>query len=297
MESERRLRLPVLRGECNLPGLRITKAQRRLDPGLPVQISPAGTRWVELQDGSLFLQWPDCSEFIITADGHTIIAYELGESQEDDLEALLLGPVISFALLKLGVEQIHGTAVVVEGEAVAFIGESACGKSTLAAAFVRAGCRLVTDDLLVLAPGDGRIWVQPGPHRIKLFPETAREVLEKSGEAAVRSSITPKLLIPLDPANFQATEVPLRGIYVLNFPDAKVRREITVRRLSQRNACIRLLKNNYNTVLMGPDRVAQPFTLAARIASAVPVKSLSYSRNFASLAQVREAIIADLTDK
>jgi hypothetical protein len=252
---------------------------------------------VELQDNSVFLVWPERYEFIISADGHRITAYDFGKSREDDLEILLLGPVMSFALLKLGVEQIHATAVVVNDEAVAFLGESTYGKSTLAAAFIYAGFRLLTDDLLVLSLEDNRIWAQSGPQRIKLFPEAAQKVLGKYSDDIGRNSRSSKLLIPLEAAHSQLTAVPLRCIYVLNSPGLVAPRRVNLRRLSQKDACIGLLHNNYNTVLRSRDCVAKPFNLATAVASRVPVKRVRYPRNFASLPRVREAILADLGHK
>jgi hypothetical protein len=291
LRSEFALHLPPQAGgPCDVE---IAHSETSLDPGLPLRLSPGGTGYVELEDRSLFLQWRDIFEFMISPDGSLISSYALSAPQESVLETLVLGPVISFALLKLGIEQIHATAVVIDGEAVAFVGESTFGKSTLAASFVQAGCKLLTDDLLVVTRSDGRVWAQPGPQRIKLFPETAREVLGYSDENVERNPLTPKLLIPLDAQSFQQTAVPLKTVYVLNVPNSTSTR-ITIRTMSQRNACINLLRNNYNTVIMDSARVQEPFALATSIATTVPVKTLSYARDFATLAEVRDAVLEDV---
>ena len=52
--------------------------------------------------------------------------------------------------------------------AVAFLGDSGFGKSSLAAYLLSAGDRLVTDDLLLLQESEGFL-AYPGPPRIKLF--------------------------------------------------------------------------------------------------------------------------------
>ena len=58
--------------------------------------------------------------------------------------------MLSFSLLSLGYEPLHATAVVVDGEAVAFLGDCGYGKSTLGAAFLARGFPLLTDDVLAL---------------------------------------------------------------------------------------------------------------------------------------------------
>ena len=63
--------------------------------------------------------------------------------------------------MKSGFEPLHATVVVVSGEAVAFLGESGYGKSSLAASFLDSGHQLLTDDLLILRASAGRVL---GPH-------------------------------------------------------------------------------------------------------------------------------------
>ena len=292
LQSDQPLNLSDSAQRC--ADLSVGHSSESLNPGLPLQISSGGTRWVLLEDQSLFLQWPGIFEFKISGDGHLIVARHLREPDAAEFETLLLGPVISFALLKLGVEQIHATAVVIDGEAVAFVGESAFGKSTLAASFVRAGFRLLTDDLLVITPAEGRLWAHPGPKRIKLFPETAREVFGVQTSGLPQTLLTPKFLIPLHSDQFQCCAAALKRIYVLNSPESKSSSMILIRRTSQKNACLYMLRNTYNTVLVDASRILPPLTLAASVASHVPTKTLSYARQYASLARVRDAILADL---
>jgi hypothetical protein len=90
----------------------------------------------------------------------------------------MLGQALSFALVKQHLEPLHATVVEIEGEGVAFLGGSAFGKSTIAASFLSAGHRLLTDDLLVLQERAGTIWAYPGPPRIKVFPDVAGRFLD-----------------------------------------------------------------------------------------------------------------------
>ena len=71
-------------------------------------------------------------------------------------------------------------------------------------------------------------------------------------------------------------------------------KKVTIRTLSQQRACLALLANTFNTMLFERDRLARQFDWAARLAAAVPVKSLSYPRDHASLPAVLQAVQADL---
>jgi len=54
------------------------------------------------------------------------------------------------------------------------LGDSGHGKSSLAACFLAAGHRLLTDDLLVIGESGDYLMAHPGPPRIKLFPAVWR---------------------------------------------------------------------------------------------------------------------------
>ena len=80
------------------------------------------------------------------------------EAQEESFQVYLLGQALSYALVNAGFEPLHATAIVVNGGAVVLLGSSGFGKSSLAACFLEAGHRLLTDDLLILRPPAGASW-------------------------------------------------------------------------------------------------------------------------------------------
>jgi hypothetical protein len=263
-------------------------------------ISPGKRDWFQYArflDGSTYLRWSGLFEFLVSADGRRIACRELNGGSQESFQTYLLGQVLSFALLKHGVEPLHATTVVIDREAVAFLGDCGYGKSSLGAAFIQAGHRLLTDDLLVLKE-KGRGYVAcPGPPRIKLFPEVARALLERQFKATPMNNLTPKLIVSLNCRQSYRSEVPLKAIYVLTPPSKNsCGGGISIRRLSPRRAFIVLLKNTFNIAVIEPDRLKRQFILATRLAAKVPVKSLSYPRILARLPAVREAVRLDLNN-
>ncbi len=147
-------------------------------------IPPRAARWFEcvrLQDGSTYLRWAKLFEFLIAPDGRTIECCPLEQATRHALTTYLLGQVLSFSLLSFGYEPLHATAVVVDGSAVAFLGDCGDGKSTLGAALVARGFPLLTDDVLALKFDGNRFLACAGPARLKLFPSVARSLLGRSG--------------------------------------------------------------------------------------------------------------------
>jgi hypothetical protein len=88
----------------------------------------------------------------------------------------------------------------------------------------------------------------------------------------------------------------MKALYVLPPPaTSTTTANVVIRRLSERDAFIELTKAAFNSVVTEPDRLKRQFSLAAELASAVPIKSLSYPRSLALLPAVRDAVLSDLS--
>ncbi len=261
---------------------------------------PDAERWYEyaiLENDRIYLRWKDQFEFLVDRDGRRIWFGWLGADSLETLRVYILGRALSFALVKQGFEPIHSSTVVLDGGAIAFLGESGFGKSSLAAGFVRDGYRLLTDDLLLVSQRCGRPEAQPGPPRIKVFPWVARHCLGRIDEGVPMNNWTEKLVLPLGEDQHQAHPVPLRTFYVLSSPREVFRKQgIQIATLSQREAFIELIRHTFNYVLTGSERQQRLFSKSLQLASQVPVKRISYPRNLALLPEVRRRILSDLAD-
>jgi len=265
-------------------------------------IRPEKRDWfthARLSDGSDYLQWSGLFEFLVSADGRTIACCALNGTSLESFQTYLIGQVLSFALLRQGIEPLHATTVVVNREAVAFLGDCGYGKSSLAAAFLQVGYPLLTDDLLVLKEDGDRFVAYPGPPRIKLFPEIARSLLGEQVNGIPMTNQTSKLVIPLDEKEAVSPQrsFPLKGIYVLSPPARSRGSRINIRTLSPRRAFVEMVKNTFNAVIVDPERLRRQFALATRLAASVPIKTLSYPRTLMRLPTVREAVRSDLNNE
>lgn len=259
---------------------------------------PNGGDWfrrLRLDDGADYLRWRDLFEFHISADGRRITGRRHAGASAESFTTYLLGQVLALALVKQGLEPLHAAVVAVDGRAVGFVARSGLGKSSLAAAFLAAGYRLLTDDILVAAPdGAGEI-VHPGPPRIKLYPKIARMLFKKPLPGSPMVPGITKRVLPLDPSRMQTTPLRLAALYALNDPEAAADGcAVRIRPLSAREAFLRLAQNTLIVQDAGADRLKRQFLFAHRLATAVPVRELAYPRRLDSLAAVREAVLADL---
>ncbi len=252
---------------------------------------------LQLRDGSDYLRWSGLFEFLVSTDGRRIACRELNGASPESFQTYLIGQVLSFAVLKQGIEPLHATTVVIDGGAVAFLGDCGYGKSSLGAAFLQVGYPLLTDDLLILKQEGNRFVAYPGPPRIKLFPGIARSLLGGWVNGTPMNNETSKMVVPLDQNDkiYRREPLPLTAIYVLTPPArSSSSPRISIRSLSPRRAFVELLKGTFNAIVVEPARLERQFDLATRLAVRVPVKSLLYPRDLTRISQVRESILREL---
>jgi hypothetical protein len=89
------------------------------------------------------------------------------------LRIFLEGNILAHALAADGLLALHASAVEVDGRALAIIGPSGMGKSTLAALLCAAGAGLVSDDVLRVDSGDPGPMCFPGTRALRLRPAAA----------------------------------------------------------------------------------------------------------------------------
>lgn len=248
-------------------------------------------------DGATYLQWSDLFEFLISADGRRIDYRPLKHATAESFSVYLLGQVLSFSLLALGVEPLHGTVAVIEGHAVGFWGDCGYGKSTLGAALLARGCPILTDDVMVLEEKNAVFTVHPGLPRLKLFPAVARRVLGTGLPGTPMNQRTSKLVLPLGPGQSCRRAVPLKALYVLSDPSGRTRARPArprIEPLSRRDACLEVIRAAFNLSVFERERLANQFAFATRLATSVPVHRLIYPRRMSALPEVCDAVFEDV---
>ncbi len=130
-------------------------------------------RMRELDDGESVLLTVDLGEdagYLLDAAGvgRVLVSLDGSEALCDpapgraDWAFLLSAQVLPLAATLRGHEVFHAAGVVVEGDAVLFAGAPGAGKSSLAAAFLRRGAGLLSDDAVALERAAGAIVAHPG---------------------------------------------------------------------------------------------------------------------------------------
>ena len=129
-------------------------------------------------DGSLLLK-RRCGDLFRFPDDGGAVAIWPASSEPAYAAHLVLDMALPLALSRSGEIVLHGAAIEVGGRAVAVLGESGAGKSTVASAWAAAGGRFLADDWFVLegtAPGFG---VRPSHPSLRVAPGAAAPAGER----------------------------------------------------------------------------------------------------------------------
>jgi hypothetical protein len=116
--------------------------------------------WAHREQGYL-ISGPGYGSHALSADGRRLRCLPEG-NPDDAWQRLLIAQVLPFAALLQGLEVFHASAIVRDGAAIAFLGPSGAGKTSLALELCRAGSGFLADDVLSLECRAGRLVAHPG---------------------------------------------------------------------------------------------------------------------------------------
>lgn len=255
---------------------------------------PWGAVWFEFfktNQGKL-IRFPQLADFSFDPDALSkgICATPSPETDRASVEHLFHNNVVPMLLADRGVLMLHGSAVDSGGFAVAFIGISGRGKSTLAASFAANGFPFLSDDSIRLEPTEAAYLATPSYPFIRLWRDSDEAVL--AGRALKMAGITFS-----DKARYAAGNeiphageaLPLRAIYVLARDGVS---ETTIKLLGASEAMMELVQHSFILDIRSEHTLGGHFERMATLAGKIPAYRPDYPRDYARLPDVRSAIIS-----
>lgn len=169
--------------------------------------------------GYFIFKVPGNAIFQVSGGKHIFIS-PLPGSTEDKIRLYILGTCMGALLLQNSILPLHGSAVVLNGKAYAFVGDSGAGKSTLSSVFMKKGYKLLTDDLIALSFKDGVPHVIPAYPQQKLWENSILEFSMNKEDYKPLADRETKYAVPRDD-EFCQELAPLTGIFELTVHQEK----------------------------------------------------------------------------
>lgn len=241
------------------------------------------------RDADYLLRFPELADFEVSGDGTRVHGFPAPGVPSPTVEHLYLNQVMPLALSRQGKLVLHGSAVDIGGQGVAFLGESGRGKSTLAASFATGGDRFLTDDGLLLEWTGSRCMIIPSHPSIRLWEDSQEALVNARVAMAPAVSFTSKARFLAGPGIAFCDEArPLRRLYFLG--DGEVETP-TVEPLRPAEALIELVKHSFLLDIEAQEGLARHFDDLARLAVLPVYYWLDYPRRYDTLAVVRETVV------
>lgn len=257
---------------------------------------PGGERWLSSakRDGRYLLRFHDLADFVLSHNGERIACYPAPATPQETVRHLLLDQVIPRVLNLRGKEALHASAVATPDGACAFMGEAGWGKSTLAGSFLGSGWAPLSDDCLTLKEDEGRILGVPSYPGIRLWPDAAATLSGKTRFVPAAAHFTGKRRVGIDGREALAP-LPLKGLYVLAPPQKQGEEAaIKIEPLPPGDGLTELVRYAFPLDISDRVMLARQFLFFGKVVSRIPVRRLTYPRDFSLLPAVQEAILRDM---
>jgi hypothetical protein len=226
------------------------------------------------------------ADFVADIEGQTVTCRPVPGNSARAIEDLYLNQVVPLLAGHAGELVIHASGNVVGAAAVAFVGRTGRGKSTLAASMARSGSPFLSDDGLVLRRTGGEYWAHPNRASFRLWADSVQEILPDEGADGVAEE-TKTRVAASEALPFRDSAAPLRALYVLGPGDAA---DVSIARMTVRDAHAELVNHSFFLDADDRARMARHFEAIAQLAELVPAFALDYPREYEGLPGVVRAL-------
>jgi hypothetical protein len=221
--------------------------------------------------------------------------------QIDDIPSVLLGPGFASVLHLRRAFVLHASVVKVGGGAVLIMGASGAGKSTTAAALVRRGFPLISDDVAVLESSGASHAVHLGHAYLRIYQNSAVAAGWPAGLPRLfhHPIFDEKRYVDLadETSDTKPTPTPIRAIYVLKRHEAK-RNGSSIQPLRPREALQHLLANVYCSRFLDDEGRRECLRRGVALVNSVPIRIIDVQCDLAEIGSLADLVVHDaLTDR
>lgn len=253
-----------------------------------VKFFPQDKEFFQANDLELYYSYDKIGTFLVYQ-GCKILVYPAPGRDPQLLRQYLLGNIFGALLHQRGLLVLHGSAIKVDGKAVAFVGQSGSGKSTTAASLCTKGYTFVADDLIAIDANGNRPVVYPAFPQIKLWPDVAELLGYDLSTMPYVIHTENKRSADLT-SDFSPDTVPLGRIYILKMHEA-----IKIERLGHQESMIEMVRNSYAVKSLNAGaNLRSHFSQCSKVAEYITICRLERPFDLKNLDGLTHAIEYDL---
>jgi hypothetical protein len=226
------------------------------------------------------------------------ISYYPPEKYKKNTINLLYHPVMSYIARLHHRICLHANVININGNAIAFMGESGSGKSTISSALWKKGYPLLSDDVGALIEEHGEFLVWPGQPRLRIDLKTANTIFPENKEFEHCfihdfDNKNPKVYLGSIPEKGQINPIPMKVIYILK-PRNKHISEPVIKDLLADEALVLLVSNTTATEIMTPNDKIQEFRFLTKLVKTIPVKTIECPDSIVFLDKTADIILNNI---
>jgi hypothetical protein len=196
--------------KCDVPNPDLVFRRASLSRPLPEE----GHAVYEFGTEMAYIALGGFGQFLIV--GPSLVEFAIAPNADSSyISLILLGSVLATVLQFRGFLTLHASGVDINGRGIVFLGDKGAGKSTTAAAFVRAGYKLLADDVIPIDLSQGAAQILPGFAQLKLSIDASGAIALPAVASFRIGNMNFRKNRLLLSDSFMARPVPVGSFYVL----------------------------------------------------------------------------------
>lgn len=169
-------------------------------------------------------------------DGRRIVVDPESDAGERLVQSFLLGNALALLLYQRKRLLLHASVISINQKGVAFLGDSGAGKSSIAAAFLANGHKLLVDDLASIEVEAGEAWINPGFPSIKLGKDALSLFTSDPDKLLFIDTVEDKTLYRIKEWNVSNREL-LQNLFII-----KTGEEVAIEPINSQQALLELMR-------------------------------------------------------
>ena len=256
-----------------------------------------GRRWVAFarDPQGYVLRFPEIADFDVQPGERRIDSYTRAGTPAHTVRHLLLDQVLPLVVGAPDRIALHGSVVRTETGAIAFLGPSGLGKSTLAARLGRRGYPVLSDDCCLIVRAPGGFTVVPSYPGVRLKPDAIAQAFggPRDGESVAHYS-TKRRVGGRHDVPFDEQPVPLSRIYAIApIESLRAARDVAIVQRTPRQGLYDLIDYTFHLDVGYAPRIRETFELAGDLVERHGVRGLVFPWTLGAIDRVADAVLAD----